>query len=560
MSDIFFSFPRPWEERSTDLFLDQPDTRQFFRIHQGQRSISDYAIEFRTLAASAGWGEQELHGAYFNGLSERLLDELSTCELPTSLDALIDLTLRIDTRLADRQAARRTRDPVRPRDFPRTGTPTTFHPGELPEPEPMQVGHARLSFDERQRRRDRHLCLYCGDSGHLIAKCPLKGKCPSVSEGILTGATFEPHPPTSQSSLSARINLAENPAPGSQYCWTRGRMPASSVPPWSREWASPRFHSPHPCVLVLSRELNCQKFRGLPSRSRLAFWGTTRRRWSSWFCSLHGFRWYWANYGLENITLKWIGSGGSSQDRIRSAIPLVSDPPPSLRLHQTPPHTHPPDLSSIPKEYHDLGEVFSKSKATSLPPHRSYDCSIDLLSGTSPPRGRLFSLPRPTPVSSWPIPTSRKDLQRFLGFANFYRRFIRNFSSIVSPLTKLTSIKKPFQWSAEAESAFQTLKDRFSTAPILIMPDPEKQFVVEVDASDTGAGAVLSQRSSDGKIHPCTYFSHRLSPTERNYAVGDRELLALKMALEEWRHLLEGSTVPFFSLDWSQKSRILTHG
>ena len=138
-------------------------------------------------------------------MSERLLDELSTCELPTSLDALIDLTLRIDTRLADRHAARRTRDPIRPREFSRTGTPTTPRAVELPDPEPMQFGRTRLSFDERQRRRDRHLCLYCGDSGHLVAKCPLKKQRPSVSEGILTGATFEPHPPTSQSSLSARI-------------------------------------------------------------------------------------------------------------------------------------------------------------------------------------------------------------------------------------------------------------------------------------------------------------------------------------------------------------------
>ena len=68
---------------------------------------------------------------------------------------------------------------------------------------------------------------------------------------------------------------------------------------------------------------------------------------------------------------------------------------------------------------------------------------------------------------------------------------------------------------------------------------------LEVDASDTGAGAVLSQRAMDGKIHPCAYFSRRLSPAERNYAVGDRELLALKMSLEEWHHLLEGSIVPF---------------
>ena len=146
-------------------------------------------------------------------------------------------------------------------------------------------------------------------------------------------------------------------------------------------------------------------------------------------------------------------------------------------------------------------------------------------------------------VGSWPIPTNRKELQHFLGFSHFYRHFIRGFSSLVLPLTRLTSTKVPFQWSSEAKSAFMTLKARFSSAPILIMPDPEKQW--EVDASDTGAEALLSQRAVDGKVHPCAYFSLRLCPAERNYAIGDRELLALKMALEEWCHLLKGSTIPF---------------
>ena len=102
-----------------------------------------------------------------------------------------------------------------------------------------------------------------------------------------------------------------------------------------------------------------------------------------------------------------------------------------------------------------------------------------------------------------------------------------------------------FLWTPEAETAFTTLKTWFSMAPILIMSNPELPFILEVDASDTGVGAVLSQRGPDGKLHPCAYFSRRLSPAERNYAVGDRELLALKLALEEWRHLLEGATVPF---------------
>ncbi|KAF7648310.1 hypothetical protein LDENG_00158670, partial [Lucifuga dentata] len=346
-----------------------------------------------------------------------------------------------------------------------------------------------------------------------------------------------------------------------------------------------------------------------------------------------------------------------------------------------------PDLSRIPLEYHDLGEVFSKAKALSLPPHRPYDCAIDLLPGTSPPKGRLYSLSAPereametyindslaagiirpssspagagfffvekkdktlrpcidyrglnditiknryplpllssafellqgatifskldlrnayhlvriregdewktafnTPtghyeylvmpfgltnapavfqalvndilrdmlnrfvfvylddilifsrsreehvshvqsvlqrllenslyckaekcefhvssvsflgfvvaegsiqmdpekvsaVTTWPVPGSRKQLQRFLGFANFYRRFIRGFSSIAAPLTALTSSKVPFKWSSAAEEAFRDLKSRFSSSPILQLPEPDHQLVVEVDAS-----------------------------------------------------------------------------
>lgn len=148
-------------------------------------------------------------------------------------------------------------------------------------------------------------------------------------------------------------------------------------------------------------------------------------------------------------------------------------------------------------------------------------------------------------VADWPTPTSVKQLQRFLGFSNFYRRFIRNFSQVASPLHLLTSSKKSFVWSPEAERAFSKLKQLFTSAPVLTMPDPDRQFIVEVDASDSGVGAVLSQRSADGKVHPCAFFSRRLSSSERNYCVGDKELLAVKLALEEWRHWLEGSVVPF---------------
>jgi len=101
-------------------------------------------------------------------------------------------------------------------------------------------------------------------------------------------------------------------------------------------------------------------------------------------------------------------------------------------------------------------------------------------------------------VAEWPNPTNPKQLQRFLGFANFYCRFICNYCTVASPLTKLISVKTTFNWTPEATQAFQQLKDRFTTVPILIQPNPNQQFILEVDALDSDVGALLSQRVQIG--------------------------------------------------------------
>ncbi|KAL0192337.1 hypothetical protein M9458_010633, partial [Cirrhinus mrigala] len=170
-------------------------------------------------------------------------------------------------------------------------------------------------------------------------------------------------------------------------------------------------------------------------------------------------------------------------------------------------------------------------------------------------------------VVDWPQPTTVKELQRFLGFANFYRRFIRNFSSISTPLTSMIKGgRQRLSWTPLAISAFQELKHRFTTAPILHHPDPDREFIVEVDASSTGIGAVLSQRQGNPpKMYPCAFFSHKLTPTKRNYDVGNRELLAMKAAFEEWRHWLEGAKHPFTvltdhrNLEYLRSAKRLNH-
>ncbi len=150
-------------------------------------------------------------------------------------------------------------------------------------------------------------------------------------------------------------------------------------------------------------------------------------------------------------------------------------------------------------------------------------------------------------ITTWTVPSNIKELQRFLGFSNFYRRFTQNYSVITSPLTSLLRNKpKSLSWTPAATEAFEKLKEAFTHAPILVHPDPKEPFVIEVDASTMGVGAVLSQQQgTPAKLHPCAFFSRKLSPAERNYDIGKRELLAIKLALEEWRHWLEGAQHPF---------------
>lgn len=145
-------------------------------------------------------------------------------------------------------------------------------------------------------------------------------------------------------------------------------------------------------------------------------------------------------------------------------------------------------------------------------------------------------------VQDWPIPKTVKDIQTFMGFCNFYRKFIEGFSRICVPINKLLRKGEKWSWEEEQQLAFDTLKERFTTAPLLIWPDFNKPYIVEADASNFARGAILSQ-DQDRELHPIAYISKSLTAAEARYNIWDKELLAILKAFQEWRHYLVGKKI-----------------
>ncbi len=147
-------------------------------------------------------------------------------------------------------------------------------------------------------------------------------------------------------------------------------------------------------------------------------------------------------------------------------------------------------------------------------------------------------------VVQWLEPQNVKDVQSFLGFENFYCRFIQGFSKIAHPLFNLTKKSETWAWTPECQAAFKALKDVFTFSPVLVMPNPDKPYYVEVDAFNYATGGILAQLGADEQWHPVAYLSKSLLEPKRNYDIHNKELLAIIWALESWRHYLEGASHP----------------
>jgi hypothetical protein len=145
-------------------------------------------------------------------------------------------------------------------------------------------------------------------------------------------------------------------------------------------------------------------------------------------------------------------------------------------------------------------------------------------------------------VIEWQRPSNVTEIRSFLGLADYYRRFVQDFSIIAKPMTRLTQKGIPFVWTDECEVSFQTLKNKLVNAPILALPESGKRFTVYTDASRIGLGCVLMQ---EGRV--IAYASRQLKTHEQNYPTHDLELAAVVFALKSWRHYLYGESCDIFT-------------
>src|ERR1700720_1396451 len=168
--------------------------------------------------------------------------------------------------------------------------------------------------------------------------------------------------------------------------------------------------------------------------------------------------------------------------------------------------------------------------------------TVEYLGVIVSPEGIAMDPSKIQTILRWPTPTRIRDLQSFLGFANFYRRFIDNYSGIVIPLTRLLRKDTPWKWSPRCQEIFSMLKQAFTEAPVLRHYDPDHPITLECDTSDYAIAAILSQTDpTTNELRPIAFYARTMIAAKLNYDIYDKELLAIHEAFKQWRAYLEGA-------------------
>jgi hypothetical protein len=187
--------------------------------------------------------------------------------------------------------------------------------------------------------------------------------------------------------------------------------------------------------------------------------------------------------------------------------------------------------------------------------------TVDYLGLVISPKGISMEERKVQAIKEWPMLQNVKQIQSFLGFANFFRCFVPNYSTLARPLHNRTHKDAKWEWGPVEEESFNALKEAICQRPVLAHPNPLKPYYLETDASGAAMGAILSQRQEDGRLHPIAYLSQSFTGAEHNYDTHDKELLAIIKALEFWHIFLEGTKEPITvftdhrNLEYWQESR-----
>ncbi len=349
---------------------------ELIALRQGNSTAADYTLTFRTLAAQTGWENEPLRLLYRNGLNEELQSELACRDEGRTLEQFMELTIRIDNLMRSRRVHR-------------SALPIPTNQG-TPEPEPMQVGVTRLSAEERERRIRQHLCLYCGESGHLRAACtarPARRVHTLVSADHNPTNSFEiPITITNSNESTATMDLIDSGAAGNVIdisfakahnlplvpCESRVAVAALD----GRPLGSGRINYLTPELRLQTGILHTESIRLFAIESPLN-------------SVILGLPWL----EKHNPRISWSSPQILQWSEFCHLHCLTSSPKPSALSREEKPENK--DLSELPVDYQDLSEAFSKIEALKLPPHRASDCAIDLIPGSAPPRGRIFPLSQP---------------------------------------------------------------------------------------------------------------------------------------------------------------------
>uniref|UniRef100_A0A8P4GD59 Retrotransposon gag domain-containing protein n=1 Tax=Dicentrarchus labrax TaxID=13489 RepID=A0A8P4GD59_DICLA len=384
--------------------------RKLSSIRQGKDSVSDYAIRFRTLATDSGWNSTALYDAFIKGLAESIQDLLVPLDLPEDLDSLIALAVRTDHRLTERKrdksqatvfldhargrpspASHGWRDSIRSSSpVPRRATPPSY------SEEPMQLGRAKLSAEERRRRRlQEGRCFYCGQ-GHLLAACPVKGRAHQLEKGFwVSHSSTSDSPSHSLTDIQVKHHditvslgvLIDSGADESFMDWDFAQKLNVKTEPLSLPLEASALdgsfifkvtHVTEPVEVTIEDHHELMSFHLMHSAQHPLILGFP-------WLKRHNPHIDWCSGKVMGWGRPGVGAGLDLNKKVE--IGVVADLNSASVLPHTDLKVDRPDLTSIPSCYHDLGEVFLKSKAMSLPPHRPYDCPIELIPGASIPKG-----------------------------------------------------------------------------------------------------------------------------------------------------------------------------